>query len=290
MPYRSIYSVCTAILTSICAVRAACAQALYVAPKPAAQAAAVAPAAKPADEKIKVEVVAGDDDAKLDPAEQQMRDRLQPVLKREVAFAARVCKLDKTQRKTLADAGQEALKKAAYQSMHAPAQGQQPAFLPPRVVIFNGGRNVVQAQSNPIKLLQDALVDAAKEKLPPKIAKQFAGELAKRAEYRKHAVIDNLVVMLDKKLSLTQEQRSEIAKSLADGWDDSWAPQLQVFMYDQDMFPAIPDNCILPHLQPAQKTLWESLPNRNVQFAFDAFEVDPFTGGIANDSDSDDDP
>jgi hypothetical protein len=265
-------------------VRAANSQVLYVAPQPAKFPAPVAPAKHDADADVKVDVIAGNDEAHLDPVEQDMRNKLEPVLKKELAFATRVCQLDKTQRKTLADAGAEALKKAAYQY----TQAQQHA-IQPRIVIFNGGRNVVPAQTNPIKILQDALVAAAAEKLPTEMSKQLADEFTKRAQYRQQAVIDSLVVMLDKKLALTEQQRKEISDSLAANWEDSWAPQLQIFMYEQDMFPPLPDKCIVPHLLPSQKTVWENLPNRNVQFAVDAFEIDPLTNGIDL-SDSADDP
>jgi hypothetical protein len=269
---RLIYPLCFAILNGALFICAARAQGIFVLP------------ANPAPANIKVDVVAGNDDANLDPAERQMRDRLQPFLKRELSFAARVCNLDKPQRKKLAEAGQEALKKAAYQSTQAQRNVAQP-----RIVIFNGGRNMLPAPSNPIKMLQEALLETAKEKLPAEMSQKLADELAKRADYRKHAMIDNLVVILDKKLGLTQQQRTDIANSLAADWDDSWAPQLQIFMFDQDIIPRFPDKCISPHLQPAQKTTWDNLPNKNIQFAVDAFEVDPITGGAINDTDSDDD-
>jgi hypothetical protein len=234
--------------------------------------------------KIKVDVIAGNDDANLDPAEREMRNRLQPVLKKELLFAARVCNLDKSQRKTLAEVGQEALKKAAYQYTKAQHNGAQPQF-----AVFNGGRNV--AQPNPIKMLQSALLDSANEKLSPEMSLLLNTEYAKRNEYRKQAIIENLIVMLDRKLSLTQQQRNEIARSLAEEWNDSWVPQLQVFtMYDQDIIPRFPDKCVTPHLQPAQKTVWDNMPSKNIQFGFDAFEVDPITGPITADPDSDDDP
>jgi hypothetical protein len=230
---------------------------------------------------VRVEVIAGNDDANLDPAEREMRNRLQPVLKKELLFAARVCKLDKPQRKALADAGQEAIKKAAYQytqSQHNVAQRQ--------FVIFNGETN--SQRPNPVKLLQTALQDAAKETLPPDKTLLLNAEFTRRADYHKHAVIENLVVMLDKKLGLTEKQRSQIADSLYADWDDAWASQLQIYMYDQDIFPRFPEKCLTPYLLPAQKTVWDDLPNKNVQFAADNFEVDPIIGGMATDSDDDD--
>ncbi|HEY2759240.1 MAG TPA: hypothetical protein VGI75_00815 [Pirellulales bacterium] len=282
MTNQTICILCLALLNGVIAVPNTIAQVMVVPPN--AGRITVAPA-KNDDAKIKVDVIAGNDDANLDPAEREIRNRLQPVLKRELAFAERVCKLDKPQRKTLAEAGQEAVKKAAYQYSQAQRNGGGQG----QFVVFNGGRNV--AQPNPIKMLQIALQDSAKDKLPPELLQLLNDEFAKRAEYRKQASIDNLIVVLDKKLGLTEKQRGEISESLAAAWDDAWATQLQTFaIYNQDLIPRFPDKCITPHLQPAQKTVWDNMPNKNIQFGFDVFEVDPLIGGVTDNSDSDDDP
>jgi hypothetical protein len=280
MTNRNILILYIAILDGIFAVPAANAQAKDAVPNPTNV--TIVPA-KDDDAKIKADANVDNDEANLDPAEREIRNRLQPILKRELTFAARVCKLDKPERKILADAGQEAVKKAVHLYTQAQRNGGQGQF-----VVLNGVRNV--AQPNPIKMLQSALQDSAKDKLPPEKLQLLNDEFSKRVEYRKQAMIDNLIVILDKKLGLTEKQRTEIAESLAASWDDSWAPQLQIFMFDQDVIPRIPDKCITPHLQAAQKTVWDNMPNKNVQFGFDAFEVDPIIGGVTDNSDSDDDP
>jgi hypothetical protein len=246
-----------------------------------ADAVANQPAAAP-PAKIKVEVVAGNDEANLDPAEREIRNRLQPVLKKELAFANRVCKLEKPQRAALNEAGQEAIKKAAYQYVQAQHNPQQ------QNIAFNVGRNI--AQPNPLKMLQAAFLDTAREQLPAQSFDALQAEYAKRDEYRKQVLIENLLVVLDRKLNLTKQQRTDIATSLSAEWNDSWAPQIQCFLLtDQDMIPRFPDKCVSPYLQPAQKTIWDNMPGKGVQFGFDAFEVDPVLGGVANDTDSDDD-
>jgi hypothetical protein len=280
MTNRNILILYIAILDGIFAVPVANAQAKDAVPNPTNV--TIVPA-KDDDAKIKADANVDNDEANLDPAEREIRNRLQPILKRELTFAARVCKLDKPERKILADAGQEAVKKAVHLYTQAQRNGGQGQF-----VVLNGVRNV--AQPNPIKMLQSALQDSAKDKLPPEKLQLLNDEFSKRVEYRKQAMIDNLIVILDKKLGLTEKQRTEIAESLAANWDDSWAPQLQIFMFDQDVIPRIPDKCITPHLQAAQKTVWDNMPNKNVQFGFDAFEVDPIIGGVTDNSDSDDDP
>ncbi len=232
--------------------------------------------------KIKVEVVAGNDEANLDPAEREIRNRLQPVLKKELAFANRVCKLENSQRASLNEAGQEAIKKAAYQYIQAQHNPQ------PQNFAFNVGRNVTQP--NPLKMLQAAFLDTAREKLPAQSFDTLKAEYAKRDEYRKQALIENLLLVLDRKLNLTKEQRTKVADSLSAEWNDSSAPQIQCFlMTDQDMIPRFPDKCVTPYLEPTQKNIWNNMPGKGVQFGFDAFEIDPVLGGVTNDDVSDDD-
>ncbi len=150
-------------------------------------------------------------------AEQEMRTRLQPILQKELTFAARVCKLDKQQRQVFAEAGKEALKKASYQYTQEQRNAAHPG-----VMIVNAVRNTTQP--NPVKMLQTALLDAAKEKLSPEMQQSLTDEYAKRAAYRKQSVIENVVVLLDKKLGLTQQQRRDITKSLVADWDEGWIP------------------------------------------------------------------
>ncbi len=139
-------------------------------------------------------------------------------------------------------------------------------------------------------MLQAAFLDVAHEQLSAQSFDTLKAEYAKRDEYRKQALIENLLLVLDRKLNLTKEQRTKVADSLSAEWNDSWAPQIQCFLLtDQDMIPRFPDKCVTPYLEPTQKTIWNNMPGKGVQFGFDAFEIDPVLGGVTNDDVSDDD-
>jgi hypothetical protein len=252
-----------------------------------AQRQAQAAKAKAAADAIKVEAVAGP----LNPAEQQFFDRLKPLLTVEMALAERVCNLDADQRKALEDSGEDCAKKTAQQL--ASPQQQQIFFgggggmirvggggaIRGRVVIngpagFNGAAPVFPKTAR--QLLDDNLAEIIKAKVSDAAFTSYSDELSKRAGQRRQMVVENIVAILDKKLVLTADQREAIGKSLLENLADNQMPQLQVFSSDGDAIPAIPENCLLPHLRQSQLTVWQSLPNRGVQYGFDPFDSGPF--------------
>jgi hypothetical protein len=233
---------------------------------------------KAAADGIKVEVVPGP----LDPAQQQYFDRLKPMLAVEVALAERVCNLDADQRKVLEDAGEDCAKKSA-QQLTSPQQ---------QVIVFRGGggfggpgagggRVVVNGRAGASpktarELLDENIAEVIKAKFPDSASASYSKELSSRASQRREMIVENIVAMLDKKLVLTADQRDAIGKSLIANMPDAQMPQLQILSSDGDSIPIIPENCLLPHLRDSQRTVWQNLPNRAVQYGFDPFDSGPF--------------
>jgi hypothetical protein len=227
----------------------------------------------------------------LNPAEQQYVDRLKPMLKAELLFADRVCKLDKAQRDILFAAGEECVSKTAKQFAN-PQQGGQAGIRGGRAIIMFGGVQPIQAQSNRSgrDMLQQALSEAIKAKFPAETAATYANELTKRNDARKESVVECLVVMLDKRLILTALERREISQALLEHFDETWSGELGILMNNPQYFPQIPDDCLLPHLRDSQRMIWNSLPNKNVQFGIDTFDNDPITNLGIQVPDNNDDP
>jgi hypothetical protein len=210
--------------------------------------------------------------------QQAVFDRLQPILKAELAFAVRVCKLDGDQRKILADAGNESAKKIA-KDLGATQQ------LPRGLVIRGNGKLIINGQvqlagqagagHSARQMLQGALGESIQSEFSKGVAKNYTDELANRTQSSKQMVVDTLLVMLDKRLILTDEQRGDISKSLMEHFDETWSGSLPTLITNQQYLPNIPDACIVPHLRDSQRAVWQSLPNRNVQFGFDNFDTDP---------------
>jgi len=247
-----------------------------------AQRQAQAAKVKAAADAIKVEAVAGP----LNPVEQQLLDRLKPLLSVELALAERVCNLDAAQRKELDDAGEECARKVARQL----ASPQQQVIIRRGRIGGGGGFGgggfgggfVVNgpdgsAPKTARELLDDSIAEVIKAKFPDGASALYSKELDRRRGERKEVIVENIVALLDSKLVLTAEQRDAIGKSLLVNLPDNQMPQLQVLMSDgSGPIPMIPENCLVPHLRDTQRSVWQNLPNRNVQYGFDPFDTSPF--------------
>ena len=80
--------------------------------------------------------------------------------------------------------------------------------------------------------------------------------MARRDASRKQLAVRNLVARLDHDLILSPDQREKVAESLRSHWDDSWGQSLEMFMYDYQFLPPIPDQHVAPFLNDSQKKVW----------------------------------
>ncbi len=71
----------------------------------------------------------------------------------------------------------------------------------------------------------------------------------------------NLLVTLDGELFLTPKQREELCTDLSQNWDDAWTVSLALTSTNErGLIVAVPDELIMPHLDPLQRLLWRRLP------------------------------
>jgi hypothetical protein len=196
------------------------------------------------------------------PMAQQFRAQFEPMLKVELSFVNRVSKLSDEERKNLITKGNAWLKKfiADYAK-----QGGQPQAM--GVWMANGRRQV----NDPRESIQAGVAKLVKAELPKEKAKKYAEEGKKRAEFNKRAFVDNLVMRIDNELILSPEQRDKIAKSLTEQWDKNWQSQLDMFVHGMDMWPAVPDQWIRPHLSPVQQIAWGRLNKQQGHAFFGGF-------------------
>jgi hypothetical protein len=64
---------------------------------------------------------------------------------------------------------------------------------------------------------------------------------------------------MDEQLLLAPEQRTRITKSLVKNWNKDWAPQIELFMMNTNMWPRVPDQWVTKELTPAQRAVWARL-------------------------------
>jgi hypothetical protein len=169
--------------------------------------------------------------------------QFRPILRSEYHVVRVVCRLTPEQRKSMARAGEQALRDAAkkyVEMMRRPMTAAQRNALDPR------------------KQIREGLSKAIKSQLPAELAARYQDEIARRDASRKRLAVRNLVARLDRDLILSPEQRDKIGESLSAHWDDSWCQSLEMFMYDYQFLPPIGDQYVAPFLNDAQKKIWRS--------------------------------
>ncbi|MCI0332198.1 MAG: hypothetical protein L0228_03105 [Planctomycetes bacterium] len=196
--------------------------------------------------------------------QQQFRGQFEPMLKVELSFANRACKLTDDERRTLITKSNAWLTK--FIADYAKQGGQ-----PQQHIWFGGGR---QQPADPRTSIEEGVAKIVTAELPKEKAAVYADECKKRSEFSQKMAVDNLVVRIDKELVLSPEQREKLTKSLSEHWDKSWAPQLEMFMHGMDIWPNVPDQWIRPHLTAAQQVAWGRLNKQSGHMFFGGFGME----------------
>ena len=200
---------------------------------------------------------------------QQFMQQFRPILRSEYHIVRAVCRPTPEQRQQIARAGEQAMRDAAVKyvdMMRRPMTAAQRAALDPR------------------KQIREGLARSVKAVLSAELAARLQDEMVRRDASRKQLAVRNLVARLDHDLILSPDQRDKVAESLRSHWDDSWGQSLEMFMYDYQFLPPIPDQHVAPFLNDSQKKVWRG--TQKVQTFWGGFGM---VGGVmANDPLEDD--
>ena len=187
---------------------------------------------------------AADKAAEQDARVQQYVQALQPALWKELDFIRQVCDLKPAQRPKIKAAGEAAVKQGA-RSFVAPQQ-----------------RSTTRIYA--VQTIRDGLMKALKETLTAEEFAHYSEEAATRASALKRATVLSVVGQLDGILYLTQEQREKISAALEQNWKDEWEQWMMIHQYAGQYFPMIPDQHVVPHLNPDQQAVWRGLQKINI--------------------------
>jgi hypothetical protein len=179
----------------------------------------------------------------MDGQVRQYLQQFRPILRAEYHVVRAVCRPSPEQRNEIARAGEQALREAAKKyvdMMRRPMTAAQRAALDPR------------------KQIREGLAKSVKARLSADVAARLDQEIARRDASHKELAVRNLVARLDRDLVLSPDQRAKIAESLTSHWDASWCQSLEMFMYDYQFLPAIPDTYVAAFLNDPQKKIWRS--------------------------------
>lgn len=198
------------------------------------------------------------EDEPINAIENQLRAQYEPIVKVELSFVNRVCKLSDEQRRNLIAKSNEKLteyiKQAAKNGNRQQFQG---------VWIGNAQPNTPDPRSE----IQTRIAELVKANLPEEQVAIYEAECRHRVDFANQAAVDNLVSRIDKELVLSPDQQAKIRKSLIDNFDKKWAPQPEMFMHGINMWPSVPDQWVKPHLTTNQQAAWARIP-RNAGHTF----------------------
>ncbi len=169
-----------------------------------------------------------------------------PILRVEFRLVKARCKLTKDQRRSIALAGERALRATSRQYTEVQVKRRGP-------------RNVGDYPfPDPRAAIQQALAKAVKDAASGEEAAHYETEVSRQNAFRREAMILSLVARIDDDLCLSNEQREQVRQSLQTHWADSWSLPLEMFQYLQT-FPSIDDEVIVPHLTESQKVIWRTV-------------------------------
>jgi hypothetical protein len=183
--------------------------------------------------------------------EANYRPQFEQMLYAELAFLRRVCKPDASQFLEIA--------KAAKADLHTPLREFVVSMTTPRVV----PAGQTQTADQPRAAVQKQLVSLVEAKLGEEKARLYRQECDKLAEWRRHAVIMNLVASLDERLVLSPQQRDKLVESLSPKYDSSWDAYCEIYTSNPQYWPTIPDPLIVPLLDERQKGIWQQAMKPN---------------------------
>ena len=195
-------------------------------------------------ERAKKDAEAAELKAILPQFEQQVR----PLIRAQYHFLRSIAKPTKEQRAKLVAGAEEAQKAVVHKFAELQLKMQRG--------MWDGSSKYPNGQ----QLVSERFTTLAKDCLDPEQFERFSKEIAKKDEIFKSVCVKNLVVMIDQQLVLTPDQREKLAADLTKKWDKTWVGSLEIFMYGEQFMPQLPEDVLLPHLNPLQKEVWKASP------------------------------
>jgi hypothetical protein len=169
----------------------------------------------------------------------------------ELAFLRRAVKLTAEQETKLASLDPKTLDEARNAIRNQKAGG-----IFRRQIIINGAEvfDPLRMRSFERELTKqiDAILDEEQKR-------QYATEKKLREAFQHELAVNGLIILLDKKLSLSVEQKIAVRESLED-WTDSGNIDFDNYFMNNNYLPACPDELIVKHLNKTQAKIYENTP------------------------------
>lgn len=174
----------------------------------------------------------------------QMERFFQPMLHAELELIRRTCG-------SLSPAGRRAILEVGRKAVVAAAGGMAERQLTGRL-----GRDAF----DPREEIRTSLGAAVVEQATPAETAAYRAAVEQRESRRAAAARVVIVARLDRQVDLSARQREAVEAELQSRWQPEWETELETRGVRINNYPPAPDRvaaAILPHLDDAQRTLWE---------------------------------
>jgi hypothetical protein len=202
--------------------------------------------------------------------EQQFGPQYRSLYRSELQFLRLVCQPTKEQNTKIVADGEKAYK-ALVKTYAGFLRDQQQ------------GRWDNGEKHDPRRQIDDALLRSVRTHLPVEQGARYAEEMRERNAASRRVTLSTLVVMVDRVLILSAEQRVQLTEILDQNWNDGWP----LFISRSGFyFPVMPDAKINPILTETQKSVWKGVQKGNIHFGLWL----NFVAQVQADDDPDDKP
>jgi hypothetical protein len=174
--------------------------------------------------------------------ENQFTPHLKKLLNAELHFARKVCGLDAEQFASLEKSGRLTI--AAIAKTYGKQQNQHESHQWP---------DAAEMLTKAFQKQLDAL-------LPADVASRYREEVADRRRAKKESARDMMVMLIDRKLSLTPAQYEQVENTVDQNWDPTWSRNMQMYLYD-DYAPMPGGDILKSVLTERQQQVWASRTN-----------------------------
>lgn len=215
---------------------------------------------------------------------EQMREQLQPLFAAELTFAKAVCQPNAEQLQKMKVQASPELEKAlrSFALQQAPMMGIQ---------IGGGqawGRGVPHQQpeaSDILNLFESSASRIVAGVFPPETVALYQAEQLHREKFRARSGAMALVVHLDERFRLSQDQRDQLTDSIQQVWQREWQVYLQFMDNNPQFFPQVPDDSVVPHLTDVQAKQWRAMQRQSLGLSWQNLHNQQFFQGVKPEDD-----
>jgi hypothetical protein len=143
-----------------------------------------------------------------------------------------------------------------------------------RTLLMKAQRGAIESSCD---LLPQQITDCVVKHLSQSAAAKYRTELAKRDAHEREGCVYTVVVGLDDRLNLSEDQRQTLVASLTANWKPAWSQIVEMAVRNgTSPIPALPESLLAPMLDHEQLRKWHDLPKTDANPAalpFDGLRI-----------------